>query len=277
MDTDGYFSFLDSAWGGEASSGPGPAAPRPTASSRRRLGETASLTNSPSMMVSPPIGYDPINTAAVPPPRPSGGDDPGTSLSGSPLSLAYTLVIGTGIMAAFIVIHLLANWMYRRLIGSDLPDALVLPCLDTQLLCLILMAVTFPAFLCLGSGRMTDALSPGGAKPAHGFAQSDGLAVFVLVALVVPFTVFLWWITLSRIFLGAPSSGRPSDNTPGPGEESPVLLMGVTNVADDPSSGASSSSSTPLDNSRDSVSSCYDCMGDIVSSEMQLVHHSPGE
>ena len=264
MDTDGYFSFLDNAWGGASE----PAASRPTAtsSSRRLQGETT-LTGPTS--VNPPC--NPISVAE-PPPKPAGDD--ASSLTSSPLSLAYTLVIGAGLMVAFLVIHLLVNLMYKRLVDGDLPVTLALPSLETQLLCLILMAVTFPAFLCLGSKSLADA-SLVGSKPAHGFVQSDGLAIFVLAALVVPFAGFLWWITLARIILGLPLPAGPSPAGTRPEETPPplIMLLGLSTSADDLPSG--DLTTTPLYESHSS-SECYDLTGDNVSSSTQLTYHNPG-
>ena len=141
---------------------------------------------------------------ATPPPTAGPSSSSSTTPSSGQEDLLYTLVIAVMLMAIFTLTHVLFNLIYQWVVDDVLPGSLILPGLETQLLCLVLMALTFPDFMSLGPPPVVKA----------GFVHTRGMAILVVLLLLVPFTIFLWWITLARVLMGPPQYDPPQHDPP---------------------------------------------------------------
>ena len=104
--------------------------------------------------------------------------------------LLYALAVATIILGAVMLIHLLVMVLYVRCISAQLHPYLAAPRAEMAVGALLVVALTFYACLDLGSGGEGVALWRG----------SKAAAVVVLVLLTAGLTVFLWWLTLARVW-----------------------------------------------------------------------------
>lgn len=131
---------------------------------------------------------EPLSSPAAPglPPLTDAGQYYVQDMQGMP----YTLAIAGLTLAAVAVLRLIASVLYVKLISKDPNPHLAFPRAETMYGTLVLVALTFYACMALGG-------------PEEQWRNSRLAAALVLLLLVVPFGMFLWWLALARAWMVA--------------------------------------------------------------------------
>ncbi len=129
-------------------------------------------------------------SAPPPPPSSPATNDAGQYYVQDMQGMPYTLAIAGLTLAAVAVLRLIASVLYVKLVSKDPNPHLAFPRAETMYGTLVLVALTFYACMALGG-------------PEEQWRDSRLAAALVLLLLVVPFGVFLWWLALARAWMVA--------------------------------------------------------------------------